>query len=439
MNQDKPIVVTLGCRLNSYESSYIETILKTLHMYDFIVVNTCTITNESEKQSRQEIRKIKRENPNKKVIVTGCASQLHFDFFSSMPEVEFVISNSMKKKRDCYHKISEFYKTNLENKEELQKYLFSNVDENDHENREKFIIENFQRQSRSRAFIEIQNGCNHYCSFCIVPFVRGKMKSRTESEITEEIKLLIENGYNEVVLTGVDITDYGTDLYGNRKLSDLCQKILDETNLKRLRLSSIDVAEIDEKLIEIFKNNKRFMPYFHISLQSGSDSILKKMRRRHTREQVYHFVEKVRKIDPKVGIGADVICGFANETEYEFDDSLKLIQECKINFLHAFPYSKKEKTLASRWPDDIHKTEKKKRVHILQDAAKKNFEDLQKIMIGNEYLIVLERSKISGKAENFMDIFFKEPKCEFNPSDILKVRCTHIEDSKLFAELIEKC
>ncbi len=443
MKDWRPIVVNLGCRLNSYETSYISTIMKSLDMQDFALVNTCTITNESEKKSRKEVRKLKKENPNKKILVTGCASELHSDYFSKMPEVDFVIGNDLKKNKEIYNKINSFFKKNFQKiedfqkaKEELQKtFLLKNKKIF---SEDIFDIDTFQKESRTRAFIEIQNGCNHYCSFCIVPFVRGKMQSRSTSEIINEINELERTGYKEVVLTGVDITDYGTDISNSRQLSSLCRLILKETKIKRLRLSSVDVAEIDTDLIEIFRNEPRFMPYFHISLQSGNNNTLKKMRRRHKREDVYNFINKIHSIRKDVGIGADIIAGFGNETLEEFEDSLKIIKECDINFIHAFPYSKKEKTLASSWEDNIEKSEKKRRVNEMIELGKINLHNLMRKMLNTEQTIILEIGEKSGKAENFIDIFVNNEEGIFQAGDLLNVKCTSFKDGKLFGEIINE-
>lgn len=442
MIKDNIVSVNLGCRLNSYEISYISSIMKSLNMFDFAIVNTCTVTNESEKKSRKEVRKLKKQYPNKKILVTGCASELHSEYFKNMPEVEFVISNDLKKRKDVYNKIFDLYSSGLkddffkEKKKELQEYLLSKQDKSFTE--DFFDITAIQKQSRSRAFIEIQNGCNHYCSFCIIPFTRGKMQSRSLESILDEIDELVKANYNEIVLTGVDITDYGIDLYKKRSLSFLCREILDKTNVKRLRLSSVDVAEIDQEMIEIFTKEARFMPYFHISLQAGSNNVLKKMRRRHTREQVYDFIKKVKSLRKNVGIGADIITGFANETLEEFEDSVNIVKDCDINFIHAFPYSKKEKTLAHSWSDDIEKNEKKRRVSILIELGKQNLDKLKKDMLNTEQFIILEIGRILGKAENFIDVYVEELTDDMQAGDLLQVFCYRIDEDKLIAKVLKK-
>jgi threonylcarbamoyladenosine tRNA methylthiotransferase MtaB len=424
------VVLNMGCRLNAYESSVINSILKSLSMQnDFVVINTCTITNESEKQCRQEIRKLKKDYPNKKILVTGCASQLHQNFFIAMPEVEFVIANDIKNNKSAYNEIAKFHKgLSSFSKEDLQNYLITEKAAED-------FYEVYDFNQKSRAFLAIQSGCNHYCSFCIVPFTRGKMKSAPIEEVIKFTKAFIENGYNEVVLTGVDITDYGTDLYQKRSLGVLCKRILAETNLKRLRLSSVDVAELDKDLIEVFKD-ARFMPYFHISLQSGSNSILKKMRRRHTRENLFEFRDLTLSIKSNTLFGADIITGFVNETEDEFLDSVSVAEQIPITFMHAFSYSKKEQTLASRMPDDLSLQEKKRRTNILINIGKENLKNENLKMIGSEFVCILENGGFA-KTENFMTIKLLKENPNFKPKDIVQVKVLKLENDELLGEIVQ--
>ncbi|MEN9782143.1 MAG: tRNA ((6)-L-threonylcarbamoyladenosine(37)-C(2))-methylthiotransferase MtaB [Pseudomonadota bacterium] len=406
----EPHIINMGCRLNAYESSVIKSIMKSLNLTDeFALINTCTVTNESERQCRQEIRKIKKHHPQRHLLVTGCASQLHTEFFMNMPEVSFVISNDMKLKKSAYNQIKSFYEGKT-TKEEVQTFLLqkddnssNNCKQNDEESEWEYL-HNFE--DKSRAFIAIHNGCNHYCSFCIIPFTRGKFKSVDPEFIVNQIKIFIQNGYNEVVLTGVDITDYGHDDGKKERiwtLGKLCKKILTETTLPRLRLSSVDVAEIDDDIKDLIINEKRFMPYFHISLQSGDNEILRKMRRRHKREDVISFCKFVLQHRPEAAFGADIITGFPSETFEQFENSFKIVQECPISFVHAFPYSKKEKTLAFSMNDNVPKDEKKRRVHLLINEGKNNLNLLYNSLINNTYKAIIESEK-TARLENFTQV-----------------------------------
>lgn len=422
-NNDNQIVINIGCRLNAYESSVIKKILKSLNMENFIVVNTCAITAESEKQCRQEIRKTKRKYPEYKIIVTGCASEFNKKKFYEMNEINFIVPNEVKLQPEIYKLILESKtKNKMEVLELISKLKIDSKEEIDRFNDDVEVVS----QDRSRAFVMIQTGCNHYCSFCIVPFTRGKMQSREPEKIISEIQNLIKNNYNEIVLTGVDITDYGTDFAGKRLLSELCEKILKETNLGRLRLSSVDPSEIDEKLLSLFAKESRFMPYFHLSMQSGNNNILKKMRRRHTRENLIEFCQNVKNLRPETTFGADIITGFANENEDEFMDSLNLVENIPITFVHAFPYSKRPSTLAYNWPDNLELHEKKRRVNLLINAGRINLLELYKKMNNTIQKCVVEKGG-NAKAENFISI--KIENNDQNIGKIFDIKC-HFDESE---------
>lgn len=421
-------VYTFGCRLNSYESQSIKQILDTLHIKDAIAVNTCTITNEAERQCRQKIRQLKKLNPKSKIIVTGCAAELHMDMFFDMPEVDFVLNNKAKLNVKAYQQVAEYF--NAEKIKQTHQIFGENIEYIDNEINYVYNFDN-----KSRAFLKIQDGCNHYCSFCIVPFVRGKMKSTPMDRIFKETENLLKNGYNEIVLTGVDITDYGTDLKDNGKttLSNLCELLLNSfPELSRLRLSSVDVSEVDDKLFDLLTQHDRFCSYLHISLQSGNNRVLKAMRRRHTREQVFDFCEKVTKIKPFAAFGADIIAGFPSETDAEFQESLDLAINAPITFMHAFPYSQKEQTLASRMKDDVDKSVKKDRVHQLIEAGRKNIQKLNEKMLGHEFDAIVEIGGIA-RAENFAEIIVSR---EIPPRSLVRLKCTGIKDEKLIGEVI---
>ena len=396
------ITYTFGCRMNTFETQCIKQMAIKIGMHNVIIINSCTITNESERQVRQIIRKLTRENNNYTVILTGCASQLHPDFFLKMPEVDFVVNNEIKLQTWVYENINNWTsgERKLEDKIKLQQILLKNNDQNN----EWEYIYNFE--DRSRAFVPIQTGCNHYCSFCIVPFTRGKFKSFDPRHIIEQIKIFVENGYNEIVLTGIDITDYGKDVRGQQDidtLGKLCRTIIQQTDLPRLRLSSVDVAEIDDDIIDLIKNEPRFMPYFHISLQSGSNAVLHRMRRRHTYEDVIDFCTKVIASRPEIAFGADIITGFPGETEEEFSQSIKIVKNAPITFIHAFPYSKREKTLASLMEDNVPKKVKKERVNILIKLGEENLNKMHQKMNATYQNLLIERNNIA-RAENFVTV-----------------------------------
>ena len=405
--------------MNTFESNCIQKIMEDLKMKKYIVVNSCAITAESERQVRQEVRKLKRENPDFHLILTGCSGNAHTDTFLKMEEVDFVISNEFKLKKTVYEKINDYFnnlknndiKTNENLKNELQKTFLTQSKNGIPENKKSDIDDNdweyiYHFEDRSRAFVPVQTGCNHFCAFCIVPFTRGQFRSYNPQHIIEQVKIFVENGYKEVVLTGIDITDYGKDIRGQNDidtLGKLCKEILKQTQLARLRLSSVDVAEIDKDIMDLVANEPRFMPYFHISLQSGSNSVLKRMRRRHTREDVFDFCSKVLKLRPESAFGADIITGFPEETEEEFLQSVDLVKNAPITFIHAFPYSKRERTLAYLMNDNVPKKVKKERVKILIDLGQENLQKMYKQMTEKPQKCLIERNGIA-RAENFIQI-----------------------------------
>jgi len=415
------VVYTFGCRMNAFETQCIYKIMQDIKMKNVTLVNTCTVTAESERQVRQMIRKLHREYPDNHLILTGCASQLHSEFFIKMLEVDFVIGNEFKLQRWVYEKINLWFNDckdgsqKSDQKKILQKQFLTqnklHIPENNttaYDNDWEYIY-NFE--DRSRAFVPIQTGCDHYCSYCIVPFTRGRFKSYNQKHIIEQVKIFVNNGYNEVVLTGIDITDYGKDIRNKHSidtLGKLCKEILKETKLQRLRLSSVDVAEVDDDVMDLIKNEERFMPYFHISLQSGSDSVLKRMRRRHTYSDVINFCKTVRLFRPESAFGADIIAGFPSETDEEFSQSIKIVKEAPITFVHAFPYSKRERTLASLMNDDVPKDIKKSRVKELIKLGEENLQEMCKKMDGTNQKVLIERDCVA-RAENFVKIEIINP------------------------------
>ena len=436
MGSELPIIYTFGCRMNAYESNVIREILQERKMLDFIVVNSCAITAEGERQVRQQVRKLHREHPNLHLLITGCSSQFHTSIFLQMEEVDFVIGNEFKLNGKTYDLINKFY-VGEKTKEEVQNQILTQNKDNIPENNfdcDFPIIDNFE--DKTRAFVPVQTGCNHFCAFCVVPFTRGKFKTFPAEFIIKQVDNFVKNDHKEVVLTGIDITDYGKEIRGQVEidtLGKLCKKILQDTKLERLRLSSVDVAEIDEDIMDLIKHEPRFMPYFHISLQSGSNSVLKRMRRRHTHEDVINFCQEVLKYRPDACFGADIITGFPGETEEEFLQSAEIVKNAPITFIHAFPYSRRERTLAYLMDDNVPKSVKKERVKELIKLGEENLQKAYKKLDGTMQNILIERNG-KGKCENFLMVYFdKKNNLEVRAGDVLKIR-VRFKNGKLFAE-----
>lgn len=335
----KPKIITFGCRLNSYESEIIREHATSNGLDNTIIFNTCAVTAEAERQARQAIRKARRDNPQARIIVTGCAAQINPHAFADMPEVDNVLGNEEKLDAKAYR----FPDFGVSNSEKIKVNDIMSVRETANH-----LISSFD--ARARAFVQIQNGCDHRCTFCIIPFGRGNSRSVPMGEVVEQIKHLVAMGFKEIVLTGVDITSFGNDLPGNPSLGRLIQTILTQVrDLPRLRLSSIDSVEVDAALLDAFED-VRMMPHLHLSLQSGDNMILKRMKRRHLRDSSIAFCQDVRKLRPDMIFGADLIAGFPTESDEMFENTLQLVDECDLTFLHVFPYSPRPDTPAARMP-----------------------------------------------------------------------------------------
>lgn len=411
-------VITFGCRLNIYESEVIKQQLNIAQAEDIIVINSCAVTKEAERQVKQTIRKLSRQHINKKIIVTGCAAQLHPEDFASMPEVYRVIGNDQKF-------IGEHYKTDEETRPKIiVNDIMSLTETASH------LVQSFE--GKARAFIQIQNGCNHRCTFCIIPYARGNSRSVPIGVIANQVRFLIEAGYQEIVFTGVDLTDYGKDLPGAPTLAQMIRRILNLVpELSRLRLSSIDVAEIDLELFNLITSEERLMPHIHISAQAGDDMILKRMKRRHNREDVISFCHKVREKRPNVAFGADLIAGFPTETEEMFINTLNFISEAGLQYLHVFPYSEREGTPAARMPQ-VDLGLRKKRAAELRDAGAKELSKFLQGELNKVVKVVAEKEKI-GRAENFSIVEFTE---EVIPGNIINSRIIAYTNEKLIAEIV---
>ena len=391
MEKSKSNIISLGCRLNIYEGEVIKSLTKKYNINDYTIINSCAVTNEAEKKVSYEIRKARRLNPSKKIIVTGCAAQINPEKYAQMPEVYLVLGNNEKIKEHVWKNIQYI-------NQDLVDDIFKVSSTQNH------IIEKFE--GRARAYIEIQQGCDHRCTFCIIPFGRGNNRSVPVGVIVDRIKNLVKNGYKEIVLTGVDITDYGKDLPGVPNLFQLSKRLLNLVpELEQLRLSSIDCAEITNDFWPLL-NNKRFMPHLHLSLQAGNDLILKRMKRRHTKQQVIKFCEKVRNFRSDVVFGADIIAGFPTETDEMFADSIDLIKKCNLTHLHVFPFSARKSTPASSMPQ-VPKNIIKKRAKILRNLGETNLRKYLKNQIGSKVKVLIEQVKESssiGKSQHFTKI-----------------------------------
>ncbi|QNT77910.1 tRNA (N(6)-L-threonylcarbamoyladenosine(37)-C(2))-methylthiotransferase MtaB [Entomobacter blattae] len=392
MKKPSPRILTFGCRLNTYES---EVMRQHAEGQDVIVVNTCAVTSEAERQASQAIRKAHRENPSAPIIVTGCAAQLNPTHWANLPGVTRVLGNEEKLQRQFWAPFGS---------SEGEKQVTAEVYVSDIMAARKtaaHLVTDFSE--RSRAFVQVQQGCNHRCTFCIIPYGRGQSRSVPVGGIYKQVESLMRSGYQEIVLTGVDIASWGEDLPGKPSLGQLCKRILAlAPNLSRLRLSSVDPVGMDEDMWHLFKEEPRFMPYLHLSLQAGCDMILKRMRRRHLTQDVRQVVERARSIQPTIGLGADLIAGFPTETEAMFEQTLQFVEEMAFPFLHVFPYSEREGTPAARMPQ-LPKKLRKARAAQLRQIGEKTRQHYYETLVGKQINILLETPN-SGHSEEFAHV-----------------------------------
>ncbi|MCF6325939.1 MAG: tRNA (N(6)-L-threonylcarbamoyladenosine(37)-C(2))-methylthiotransferase MtaB [Devosiaceae bacterium] len=415
-----PKTLTFGCRLNSFESEIMTDLAKKADLGDVLIVNSCAVTGEAVRQVRQAIRKARREEPTRKIIVTGCAAQTEGRMFGDMEEVDLVIGNDDKLRSDTYQAMS--FDGILNDKVQVNDIM--NVRET-----APHMIEGMD--GRTRAFVQVQNGCDHRCTFCIIPFGRGPSRSVPMGKVVEQIKKLVNNGYLEVVLTGVDTTSYGADLPGKQSLGKLVQQILHHVpDLLRLRISSIDSIEADEALFEAMAEI-RFMPHLHLSLQSGDDMILKRMKRRHLRDDSLEFVEKARSIRPDMVFGADIIAGFPTETEEMFENSLSMISEANLIYTHIFPYSKREGTPAAKIPNQVEKSVAKRRAAMLRAAGERQFAAHCDTLVGSTAQVLIEKPG-RGRTEQFVPVNIEGAVA----GEIVSVKILQTSDIGLVGELV---
>ena len=334
----EPEIITLGCRLNAYESEVMRRHARAAGLDDAVIVNTCAVTNEAVRQAAQTIRRLRRDKPHARIIVTGCAAQTEAQRFADMPEVDHVVGNAEKMQAETFAGLSTAGSARVQVND-----IMAVREQAGH------MIDGFG--SRTRAYVEIQNGCDHRCTFCIIPYGRGPSRSVPAGEVVSQVRRLVENGYAEIVLTGVDITSYGRDLPGAGTLGKLVRQVLTFVpDLARLRLSSIDQVEADEDLMAALAEEQRLMPHLHLSMQAGDDMTLKRMKRRHSRADAIAFCARAKRLRPDVVFGADLIAGFPTETDEMFENSRKIVDECELTYLHVFPFSPRHGTPAARMP-----------------------------------------------------------------------------------------
>jgi threonylcarbamoyladenosine tRNA methylthiotransferase MtaB len=394
-----PKFMTQGCRLNAYETEAMKELANAAGLKDIVVVNTCAVTAEAVRKSKQEIRKLRRDNPSSQMIVTGCAAQIEPKTFSEMSEVDLVVGNTEKMNSDIWNEISN--KPDFVGKTE--KVMVDDI--MSVKNTAGHLIDGFG--TRSRAYVQVQNGCDHRCTFCIIPYGRGNSRSVPAGVVVDQIKRLVDTGYNEVVLTGVDITSWGADLPLMPKLGDLVQRILKLVpDLPRLRISSIDSIEADPALIDAISSEMRLMPHLHLSLQAGDDMILKRMKRRHLRDDAINFCLEMRSVRPDIVYGADIIAGFPTETEEMFENSLKLIDDCGLTWLHVFPFSPREGTPAARMPQ-MDRSIIKERAARLRSRGELAVQNHLAAQIGLEHNILIENERM-GRTEGFTEVLFNK-------------------------------
>ena len=386
-------VITFGCRLNQFESAIIHRHADNAGLKNTFIVNTCSVTAEAVRQSRQKIRRLKRENPKGNIIVTGCSAQINPELYATMPEVNIVIGNEEKLNPESYSSIESM------NPVVVADIMESGPITNTHQ------LTGFD--TRTRAYVQVQQGCNHRCTFCIIPFGRGNSRSIPPNLLIEQVQILTDNGYKEIILTGIDISSYGNDLLGKPTLGDLVRSLLIQTpSLERLRLSSLDPAAIDNTLISVLAEDHRLMPHLHLSIQSGNNIILKRMKRRHNRGDVIDLCKSLRRVRPGIVFGADIIVGFPTEDEEMFEETLRLVDEAGLTYLHVFPYSPRENTPASRMPQVTNSLRKERSKKLRKKAFDAKSQYFNRLIGSNAN--VLSESNSRGYTEHYAPVQFKK-------------------------------
>ena len=407
--------ITLGCRLNSYESDIIKNYTNNSIKNNIVVVNTCAVTAEAERQSRQQVRKLRRNNPDAYIMATGCAIELDQTAWNNMPEVNKIISNKNKLNPSLWG-----LKPEINNKQAIK-------EDASHLNNLK------EYKEKTRSFIRIQNGCNHSCTFCVITIARGNSMSVPSGLIINEIKKTVNSGIQEIILTGVDLTSYGEDLPGKNNLGKLVKKILRFVpELQRLRISSLDAAEIDEDLMEVFKDEQRLMPHLHLSLQSHDDIILKRMKRRHSTIDAENLIYKLKEVRPNILFGADLIAGFPTESILAFKNTLNAIKKLNLTFLHVFPYSSRPDTPAARMPQIPLKI-RKERAKSLRNLGDNQFKLALKKSINTFHKVLVETDTGIGHSENFLPVKVRKA----SERKIYNCKIIGVENNMLIGDIYE--
>jgi len=394
-----PIFSNHGCRLNMYETEAMKELVAQSGLTNTVVINTCAVTAEAVRKAKQDIRKLRRQNPGAKLVVTGCAAQTEPETFAKMAEVDIVIGNTEKMQPATWAGLAGDFGT-----EPVQVDDIMSVTET-----AGHLIDGFG--TRSRAYVQVQNGCDHRCTFCIIPFGRGNSRSVPAGVVVNQIKRLVEKGYAEIVLTGVDMTSWGADLPATPRLGDLILRILKLVpDLPRLRISSIDSIEVDPALMRAIATEGRLMPHLHLSLQHGDDLILKRMKRRHLRDDAIRFTEEAMRLRPEMTFGADIIAGFPTETEAHFKSSLALVKDCNLTWLHVFPYSVRNGTPAARMPQ-VNGRDIKSRAARLRAAGEQQVALHLRAQIGKDHNVLMEKPNM-GRTQQFAEVLFTKPQPE---------------------------
>ena len=405
--------VTHGCRLNTYETEAMRDLTQGLE--NTVVLNTCAVTAEAVRKARQEVRKLRRDNPDARLIVTGCAAQIEPETFANMTEVDVVMGNTEKMDPASWDGLAP------DSEKILVDDIMSVTETAGH------LIDGFG--TRSRAYVQVQNGCDHRCTFCIIPYGRGNSRSVPAGVVVDQIKRLVGNGFNEVVLTGVDMTSWGADLPGAPRLGNLVMRILKLVpDLPRLRISSIDSIEVDEDLMQAIATEPRLMPHLHLSLQAGDDMILKRMKRRHLRDDAIRFCEDARRLRSDMTFGADIIAGFPTETDAMFDNSIKLVEECDLTWLHVFPYSPRPGTPAAKMPQ-VNGKAIKSRAAALRAAGEDKVTRHLNAQIGQVHDILMENPHM-GRTTQFAEVLFAGDQAE---GQIVRAEVTGVAGKQLLA------
>jgi threonylcarbamoyladenosine tRNA methylthiotransferase MtaB len=413
-------IVTFGCRLNAWESEVMRDHARAGGLEDAVIINTCAVTNEAVRQARQTIRRMKRERPDAKMIVTGCAAQIDPEQFAKMAEVDQVLGNAEKLRPETFKStvIAGGDKVKVDDimaVSEIASHLVDGLD------------------GRARAYVQVQTGCDHRCTFCIIPYGRGNARSAPAGEVVDQVKRLVETGHSEVVLTGVDMTSWGQDLPGTPQLGRLVRAILKQVpDLQRLRLSSIDAIEIDEDLFRAIAEEERLCPYMHLSLQAGDDMILKRMKRRHSRDDAIALATRLRAVRPDIAFGADLIAGFPTETEEMFENSLRLVDECDLAFVHVFPYSPRPGTPAARMPQ-VDREVVKDRAARLRAKSQEALQRHLASRVGRDMTVLVEKPGFA-RADDFSPVRLD---ATARPGARVRAMITGHDEKTLFATPLE--